>query len=126
VEAGPGEPFEGAEPGVRGGGAGLDAPDQPPLEGGERDVDADGVPLGELDQEVGVPGDERRLGDDAEVEPAGSDSAPARDPEAALGRLVGSVAVPIIKCTPPALRNGCASAPRRRWSDQICFERQPG
>ena len=92
IEPGGGQAAEGAEPGVRGGGAGLDAPDQPPLEGGERDVNAHGVPLGELDQEVDVPGDERRLGDDAEVEPAVREERleqPAGDPEAALGRLVG-------------------------------------
>ena len=92
VEPGGGQAAEGAKPCIRGGGAGLDAPDEPSLEGGQRDVNLQRVPLGELDQEVGVPGDERGLGDDAEVEPAVRDERlqqPAGDPEAAFGRLVG-------------------------------------
>ena len=92
VEPGGGQATEGAEPRVRGGGAGLDAPDEPSFEGGERDVNLQRVPLGELDQEVGVAGDERRLGDDAEVEPAVREQRleqPAGDPETAFGRLVG-------------------------------------
>ena len=59
VEAGGGQAAERPESGMWGGGAGLDAPDQPPLERGERDMDAHRVTFGELHQEVDVPGDER-------------------------------------------------------------------
>src|ERR1041385_8606663 len=50
-------------------GAGLEAPEQGGIRRGDREVDAELVPLGELGEQVQVPGDQRRLGDQSEGQP---------------------------------------------------------
>src|ERR1041384_1973070 len=50
-------------------GAGLEAPEQGGIRPGDREADAELVPLGELGEQVQVPGDQRRLGDQSEGQP---------------------------------------------------------
>ena len=91
------------------------------VRGGEGDVDGDVVPLGRALEQIEVARDERRLGDDAEREPAAAEQdledLPG-EPELPFGRLVGigggaddqRVAAEL------ARDRGCARAPRRRRS----------
>jgi hypothetical protein len=92
VEPRPGQARERAKPRVRGRGASLEPADQPAVERGEGDVDPHQVPFREPGEDVHVSRDERRLSDDAEMEPPERQQRleqPAGDAIAPLRRLVG-------------------------------------